>query len=47
LGRKKGEASKGEFKVSIKVEDINITRFKGNNRQGYVRKDEGIGEPVV
>jgi hypothetical protein len=29
------------------VEDHNITRVKGDNRQGYKRKDEGIEGPVV
>jgi hypothetical protein len=33
--------------VSIEVEDLNITRVKGDNKQGYERKDEGIDEPVV
>jgi hypothetical protein len=29
------------------VEDLNIARVKGDNKQGYERKDEGIEEPVV
>ncbi|KAL5676969.1 hypothetical protein ACJX0J_013100, partial [Zea mays] len=28
------------------AKDINIARFKGDNKQGYMRKDEGIREPV-
>jgi hypothetical protein len=38
---------KDKFKVRILVEDINIARVRGDNRQGYERKDQGIEEPVV
>jgi hypothetical protein len=44
---RKGRLLKGKFKVCIYVEDINIVRVKGNNRQGYERKDEDIEELVV
>jgi hypothetical protein len=33
--------------VSILVEDLNIQRVRGDNNQGYKRKDEGIEELVV
>jgi hypothetical protein len=44
---RKGRLLKDKFKVSIQIEDTNIPRVKGDNRQGYERKYEGIEEPVV
>jgi hypothetical protein len=47
LVERKGRLLKGKFKVSIQVEDINISRVKGDNRQKYEKRDEDIEEPVV
>jgi hypothetical protein len=47
LVERKGRLLKDKFKVSIQVEDINIARVKGDNRQGYERKDECNEESVI
>jgi hypothetical protein len=47
LVERKGRLLKDKFKVSIQVEDINIARVNGDNRQGYEGKNEGIEEPAV
>jgi hypothetical protein len=44
---RKGRLLKDKFKVNILVEGLNITRVKGDNRQGHKGKDESIEEPVV
>jgi hypothetical protein len=44
---RKGRLLKDKFKVSIQVEDVNIARAKGDNKQGCERKDKGIEEQVV
>jgi hypothetical protein len=47
LVERKGRPLKDKLKVRIWVEDIDIARVIGDDRQGCERKDEGIGEPVV